>query len=160
MITEKRIAKVKMTKDGQIIIVHVEKHGEFNEKEIIFKSFDAPHEDFTNALSALTAHARAILQLPKDWKEGEMRVTGVSWSMSDDGIQGAVITGQASLDTADAPFNFNTPHLPFEQYSDSGNSPTMSVLAIEALEKLQAQAEEFMAGKRQQQDLFAPEAAA
>ena len=159
MITEKRIAKVKV-KDGQIIIIHVEKHGEFNEKEITFKSFDRPHEDFDKAMDALATHARTILELPKDWKKDDMRITGVSWSQSDAGVQGAVLTGQVSLGTSDAPFNFNTPHLPFEQYSETGNSPVMPTDVIEALEKLQIQAEAFLEGKRAQADLFVKEAAA
>ena len=72
---------------------------------------------------------------------------------------GAVMTGQVALDTSDAQFNFNTPHLPFDQYSETGNSPIMPEPAQRALEKMQAEAEAFVSGKRAQGDLFRTEAA-
>lgn len=154
------ITKVKL-RDGQITIVMSDKEGENNERETTIKSYDAPHDDFTKAFDALQAQARAILQLPSDWREGQLRVSGVSFSMSEDtGVMGAVMTGQVALDTSDAPFNFNTPHLPFDQYSATGNAPTMPEAAQRALEALQQEAEAFVNGKRSQGDLFrAPEAA-
>lgn len=73
---------------------------------------------------------------------------------------GAVMTGQVALDTSDAPFNFNTPHLAFEQYSPTGNSPLMPDAAQAALKAIQGEAEAFVTGKRAQGDLFrSPEAA-
>lgn len=154
------ISKVKF-RDGQVTIVMSEKESAQNERETTVKSYDAPHDDFVKAMEALQAHARHILQLPKDWREGQLRVSGVSFSMSEDtGVMGAVMTGQVALDTSDAPFNFNTPHLPFEQYSATGNSPLMPDEAQTALERVQREAELFVSGKRSQGDLFlAPEAA-
>jgi hypothetical protein len=149
------ISKIKV-RDGQITIVTTETDGGQNERETTIKSYDAPHEDFYKALDALQNHARDILQLPRDWREGQLRISGVSFSMSEDtGVMGAVMTGQVALDTSDAPFNFNTPHLPFDQYSPTGNAPTMPESAQRALKKVQAEAEAFINGKRAQGDLFA-----
>lgn len=153
------ISKIKF-RDGQITIVISEKEGEQNERETTIKSYDAPHDDFHRAMEALQVHAREILQLPKDWREGQLRVSGVTFSMSEDtGVMGAVMTGQVALDTSDAPFNFNTPHLPFDQYSATGNSPIMPEGAQRALEKLQTEAELFCGGKKAQGDLFVAAAA-
>lgn len=154
------ISKIKL-REGQVVIVISEKESDQNERETTIKSYDSPHEDFHSALEALQVHARDILQLPRDWREGQLRVTGVSFSMSEDtGVMGAVMTGQVALDTSEAPFNFNTPHLPFDQYSETGNSPIMPDAAQKALEKMQGEAEAFVNGKRAQGDLFrAPEAA-
>jgi hypothetical protein len=153
------ISKVKY-RDGQVIIVMAEKEGDNNERETTVKSYDAPHQDFLDALDALQSHVREILQLPKGWRDGQLRVSGVSFSMSEDtGVMGAVMTGQVALDTSDAPFNFNTPHLPFEQYSPTGNSPLMPDEAQQALKKLQSEAQSFVDGKRSQGDLFRTEAA-
>ena len=148
------ISKIKV-RDGQVTIVISETENEQNERETTIKSYDAPHEDFNTALEALQVHARDILQLPRDWREGQLRISGVSFSMSEDtGVMGAVMTGQVALDTSDAPFNFNTPHLPFEQYSETGNAPLMPEEAQIALEKMQQEAEAFVEGKRAQGDLF------
>jgi hypothetical protein len=148
------ISKVKM-RDGQVTIVISAKQDDQNERETTVKSYDAPHQDFLDAFAALEAHARGILQFPKSYREGQMRVSGVSFSMSEDtGVMGAVMTGSVALDTSDAPFNFNTPHLPFEQYSPTGNSPLMPGEAQTALERLQEEAEKFVDGKRSQGDLF------
>lgn len=92
-----------------------------------------------------------------DMKETKLRCSeppAAEFSRSEDGIEGAVITGFVTLAEADAPFVFNTPHLPFEQYSPTGNAPLMPHEAIEALKRVQLQAEAYLNGKRAQGNLF------
>lgn len=157
--SEERIAKIKM-KEGQIIIVLSEKQDDQNERETTLKSYDAAHQDFLTSIDALCTHARSILDLPHDWKRDEMRITGVSFSMSETtGVEGAVISGQVSLTGADAPFNFNTPHLPFESYSETSNGPVMPEDAQTAISRVADEAMKFIKGKRAQGDMFAEAAA-
>lgn len=147
------IKKAKM-KEGWLTISLEEKRDDF-ERTVTVRSCEPYHEDLRIAFDNLEPVARKILQFPSDWRRGAFRVAGVSWSKSDTtGVEGAVITGHVGLETADAPFNFNTPHLPFEQYSPSGNSPIMPSEGVDALEALKREVQAFLDGKRAQGDLF------
>lgn len=124
------------------------------EKATIYKCTENPHPDFIQAFSRMVAHVREILEIPETVWPGVMTVSGVSFSQSDEGVEGAVITGFVALTTANAPFNFNTPHLPFDQYSETGESPLMPDWAQKDLELLREEAEAYMNGtKRAQQEL-------
>lgn len=156
---DNRIKKIKF-RDGQVIITTCSGNVATTEKETTIKSFDTPHQDFVDAVEALESHARKILGWSADYATGQLRITGVSFSLSEDtNVEGAVITGQVSLETCDAPFIFNTPHLPFDQYSPTGNAPTMPDAAQRALDALKVEAAAFVNGKRSQGDLFAGAAA-
>lgn len=157
--SEQFISKIKF-KEGQIVIVVREGDAASTERETTIKSWEDPHEDLRKAVSDLEVHVRDILELPATWAEGSVKITGVSFSKSEDtGVVGAVMTAQAGIEASDAPFTFNTPHLPFAQYSPTGNSPTMPNRAIEALEKVQEEALAFLNGKRAQMDMFSGQAA-
>jgi hypothetical protein len=148
------ITKVK-AKDGEVIIKFKEDLGNNTEKESIFKCNDEMHPDFQMCFTKLIPVVYQILQLPEEWRAGEMRVTGVSFSHSESTeVDGAVITGLVNLSTSNSPFSFNTPHLPFDQYSEKGNSPTMNFDAVNKLEHLKEEALAYMNGKRAQADLF------
>jgi len=154
------ITKLKY-KDDRVEIHTTQKLGNVGDdaKITVLRCSDAPAASFTKAFAALVGHARTILELqPGQW-EDRITVTGVSFSRSDEDIEGAVITGVVSLDTANSPFSFNTPHLPFEQYSPTGESPLMPEEAQDALNELKREAEAYLGGKRAQGDLFEREAA-
>ena len=144
------IRKVKV-KDGLVEIHATDVRGK-TEKEFILKSTEAPRPELKAAMKACEAAVRRILQFPEGWMADRLTVTGVSFSLSGD-VKGAVITGLLAVDTADAPFCLNTPHLPFDQYSPSGNSPTMHPDDIEALEQLESEAQMFLNGTRAQLEL-------
>ena len=145
-----RIAKLK-TVDGRIHIRWIEGEGSQREKEIILKSAEHPHPDFIRAFTALEAHARAILEWPAEYAKGRLKLSGCTWSFSESTeVEGAVITGQVLLETADAPFSFNTPHLPFDQYSETGGAKLMPAVTIDALEVVRTEAAAFIDGKRAQ----------
>jgi hypothetical protein len=149
-----RIAKIK-TADGRIIIRSIEGEGSKTEKEIVFKSAEDPHPDLTAAFRALEPHARQILEWSADYAQGRVRITGASFSFSEEtDVEGAVISGRVELEGTDAPFVWNTPHLPFDQYSPTGASKLMPTQAIRALDALRTEAELFMRGKRAQGDMF------
>jgi hypothetical protein len=146
------IRKVKF-KPGLVEIQTVASFGK-QEQETVTKSAEDPHPDFNNAFADLAKSVYDILQLPRDWMAGRLKVTAVSFSESDAGVRGAVITGQITLDTADAPFNFNTPHLPFKPYSPTGGGKVMPDSAVERLEKVLEEAASFLTGKRTQLELL------
>lgn len=148
------ITKIK-AKEGEVIIKYKEDLGNNTEKESIFKCSDEMHSDFTMCFTKLIPVVYKILQLPDEWRIGEMRITGVSFSHSEStDVDGAVITGLVNLTTANSPFCFNTPHIPFDQYSENGKSPTMDIDTIDKLERLKEEALAYMKGKRSQADLF------
>lgn len=149
----KRITKIKYKDDVSVEIHFEEKDGK-SEKVSILKCFEKPHPDFDLAFGPLVSVVYDILQLPSDWRTGCVTVTGVSFSFSEDtNVEGAVITGRVKLETSNTPFNFNTPHLPFGQYSATGESPLMTDEGIEALDKLRKEANLYMTGKRAQLEL-------
>lgn len=145
-----QIAKVKV-KDGLVEIHATEIRGK-TEKEFILKSTEAPRSELKAAMKACEGVVRRILQFPHGWMADRLTVTGVSFSLSGE-VKGAVVTGLMALDTADAPLCINTPHLPFDQYSPSGNSPTMHPDDIEVLETLEREAQSFLNGTRAQLEL-------
>ena len=149
----KQITKIKM-KDGNIEVRYLEVEGKV-EKEVIFKCKEAARPEFDSAMSALVRDVYKILELPVDWFPQRMKITGVSFSHSEGtNVEGAVITGQVELTTSVSPFCFNTPHLPFEQYSETGNSPTMPEAAQKNLGDLKTEAMLYVEGSRAQLDLL------
>lgn len=144
------IRKVKV-KDGLVEIHAAEVRGK-TEKEFILKSTEAPRPELKAAMKACEAAVRRILQFPEGWMADRLTVTGVSFSLSGD-VKGAVITGLLTLDTADAPFCLNTPHIQFEQYSPGGRSTLMHPDDVIVLENLEEEAQLFLNGIRAQLEL-------
>ena len=148
----KIITKVKV-KEEVVEIRYSEHHGKID-KEVIFKCPEKPHPDLDLAMSALVRDVYDILELPVDWAPQRMRITGVSFSMSEEtGVEGVVITGLVELKTSNAPFCFNTPHIPFDQYSEGGTSPVMPENTVRNLEEMKKEALAYVEGKRAQMEL-------
>jgi hypothetical protein len=148
----RRITKVKV-KNGAVEIHLLELDGK-TEKESTLKSAETPSADLDVAMAELVPVVYDILALPRSWRTGAMRITGVSFSFSEETeVEGAVITGRVDLETSQAPFNFNTPHLPFDQYSAGGQAPIMPASAIDKLEKVRTEAKLYIDGKRAQMEL-------
>lgn len=145
------IKKVKL-KNGEVEIHTVETAGK-DEKEAVFKSTDRPHPDLETAFESLITCVYEILEWPGEYAVGRIKVAGVSFSESEDGVRGAVMTGYVKLETAAAPFCFNTPHLAFSQYSPNGSNPIMSEDAQRKLKRLEDEARAFITGKRAQLSL-------
>ncbi len=150
-----RLRSVKMD-CGKVEIAAIETHqATSDEKEILLKSDEAPRPNMPDTLAQLAHDVRRLLELPSVWAKDALAVKKVVWSLSEKtGVRGATICCQAKLSCADAPLVFNTPHLPFEQYSDGGNAPLMPDDIIERLETLELAALDFLAGKRAQLSIF------
>ena len=155
----KTITKVKFQKEGGVEIHFDEVVGKTT-KEVKFKCSELQSPDFDVAMSALVRDAYKILELPADYAPQRMKITGVSFSTSEEtGVEGAVITGQVELHTSNSPFCFNTPYLPFEQHTDDGTAPLMPEEAQRNLEVLKDEALKYVEqGKRAQLDLLHAEA--
>lgn len=148
----KRITKVKFK--APTVEIHSEEHLGTSVKESVFKSAEKPHPDFELAFAALVRHVYDIIELPVNSWPAAMTVSGASFSKSEDtGVEGAVISARVDLDDCQSPFCFNTPHLPFEPYTEGSETPTMDADAVEALENLRTEAQAYMDGKRAQLEL-------
>lgn len=132
--------------------IHTEEIVNKTTKETVFKCTEEPHPDFRNIFTRLEKVARDILEVPDDVWTGQMKIEGVSFSYSETtNVKGAVLTGKVSLETSNSPFCFNTPHLPFGQYSPTGEAPLMPGNGVELLEKLEEETKAYMTGKKRAQ---------
>jgi hypothetical protein len=161
-VTAIRIAKAKI-KDGQLI-VELEGHDKDTERHTVVKcAQDKLHAGLMEAFAALSPSVREILEWPgylynETAGHDRIRVTGVSWSHSETtDVEGACIVFQVDLENCTSPFCGTTPHLPFDQYSEDGNAPVMPDGAQDGLNRLKAEVQAFLDGKRAQGDLFAQE---
>lgn len=148
-----RFTKIKS--NGAGVVLHLEEvMDENNSRDVVFKSADAPHTDFTDAMRAVEKLAREILALPETYARHSLHVGGVSISYSKDDTKGVVISGWINLDTANSPFFFNTPHLPYAAASEGSTVPVVSKAGIIALNWLEHEAAAYLGGKRAQLDMF------
>jgi hypothetical protein len=154
MTTETRIKSIKLA-DGKVEICGIDKFGEADEKEWTSRSFDNPHPDLVAALDKLVPEIRKLLGLHVKWADNALSVMKVSWSFSETtDVEGATMTCRADLECADSPLIFNTPHLPYDQYSQSGNSPTMPGDLQKLLDAVKKETDGYLNGKRAQADMF------
>lgn len=152
--TEKRIRSIKLDK-GKVELDGVETWGSGNERTWKLTSYEDPAPELPAKINALEKHVRDLLELPKNWAKDSFRVIKVSWSFSEStGIQGATVTCLVDLEATGSPLVINTPHLPYKRYSPTGNQPTMPNQMREALDEVERQAEDYLAGKRSQGELF------
>lgn len=150
-----RITKVSF-KDGGVHVTTETDEGS-RQKNTQIKDSRTPHPDFTAAMAGLEEYIRDILGIGSvPWKNA-ITVTGVSYSRSEGtGVEGAVVTFQVSLEErCYSPFCGNTPHLPFEQYTEDGNAPLMPDYAVEQVALVRNEALAYVNGKGAQGDLFA-----
>jgi hypothetical protein len=155
----RRITKVrcKPTEGGWSVEIHeVETRGSEGAEhtvEIVHRCKEEPAPELPASLRALAPHVRTILELPDDFAEHRLSPTQVSYSMSKNDVEGAVISGNVSLQHGDGVWGFNTPHLPFEPYGDKPMA-TLSDEAVEAVEAVRNEAQRYLDGERAQPGLF------
>lgn len=126
---------------------------ENNSKDVTLKSADQPHEDFTNAMKGLLPLVRHILAFPDSYAAHSLNIGSVSFSFGKNENKGIVISGWINLDTANAPFFFNTPYMPYERPSEESSVPIVPDFGIKALNALETEAAEYIKGKRAQLSL-------
>lgn len=148
-----RFTKIKSNGNGVTLLLE-EVMDENNSRDVAFKSADTPHKDFTDAFDAVAKLARKILALPETYARNSFHVGGVSISYGKDDAKGVVISGWINLDTANSPFFFNTPHVPYEAPSEGSSVPVVPKDGLVALNWLEHEAAEYLGGKRAQLDMF------
>ena len=81
----------------------------------------------------------------------------MSFSYSEDGVQGAVISALRELKRSVQPLNLNTPHKPYQPYNpEQGADPDMLMPEniIEHLNEVEDEAQRYIDGDRAQGSLF------
>lgn len=130
-----------------------------NEKETKITIKEDLHDDIFDLMKKLSPIARQILMLPSNYPTNrvagellDMRIGGISWSLNEETeIKGVVLTVSAELSTSNAPANFNTPHLPFEPYSEQAGDyepPVFPLEGLPILRMIEQEIELIIGGKR------------
>jgi len=161
---QKRISKINF-KGGSVAMTIVEDielaDGATESRETKFLSTDTPHPDFEEAWKELPPIVEQILFGSVDdspWLTTCIKVTGISISYNKDSeVQGAVLTASVKLDQTDGRLLINTPHLPYAQYQEKGELSVMPENAVELLEAVEEEANEYLKGKRAQEEMFKAE---
>ena len=146
------IKKFKLLKDDGCEIVTIVNQFSTNEKTTTQIIKQELHKDVYEILKKLAPIVRDIYQLdkeyPKDIATGELlnlAVRGVSWSCHEEtGIKGACLTALVQLPTTNSPACLNTPHLPFEPYSEVTGDKEPSTFPSEGKHILRMLEEEIM----------------
>lgn len=148
-----RIRKIKLSEKVRIeyeVLV-----GDKVKEEYSLTSVDKPLLSFAEAMQVLAQSVVEICELP-DKDINHIAVSGVSFSYGGEKqVLGAVITAQKKLKKTDAPLNLNTPHKTEDFYGETGSaSQLLDSLTIDKLYELMDEAEKYIAGERQQGELF------
>ena len=122
---------------------------------------DLPRPEFIDAMKALIQDVVSLCELPDKDAEDRITVRSVTWSYSDEDIQGAVISAQRKLYNSVAPMNINTPHKPYQPYNETCEDPDPDMIlpedTIERLDKLEEECQYYIDGDRAQMKLFEEE---
>lgn len=126
--------------------------------EFKFSSKDKALPGFYEKLQALAVYVCDICEFPLDWAK-DITVLGVSFSYAgEDDVMGAVITATRQLMHSNSPLVVNTPHKPSEFYSKGENdmrdmNELLPRACVGMLEDLQAEAEKYVNGERENQQM-------
>lgn len=149
-----RFSKIKY--DGERVVLEwTTKKLNKEEVEQRLTSLQRPAPKFIEAMEAFRPIVFDLLKLPDSYKEG-FRVTGLSINEEEgDGRAGLVVTCRKSLPDANSPLILNTPHLREIVDGDKDQGPGFFIAGMdEALRYMMEVAEKFVAGERDQGDLF------
>lgn len=153
----RRVRKVKVDKRGKISLdweVQVGHSDNFDEYHMLCS--DKARPEFYKAMEALSRDVLTLLEYPDTWLN-DITVKGVSFSYSQNGVKGAVITAQRTLQHSTAPENCNTPHKPYEMYADEADDPdgtmTLPEDTQDRLDALDEEAQRYIDGDRSQMSL-------
>lgn len=125
--------------------------------EYHLKCADMARPEFYKALAAIRQDVIELLELPPAWLD-DIKVKGATFSYTEKGTKGVVITATRDLKISAAPMNLNTPHVPYD--SQNPDKFVIPYFTEERLNKLEEEAERYIDGDRAQGSLFdAPEAA-
>ena len=138
-------------KDGKVTLEWSEsKLGDKTTIEQRLVSTERPAPGFPKALDAFKRYALDLLELPAMYGAG-LAVSGVSITTQEDGRVGFVATCTKALAGSDAPAVFNTPYL--AEPGDGGGA-ALGSRDLQLLHGLEAAADRFLEGDREQAELF------
>lgn len=148
-----RVKKVSETKTGKFkVALQMEtKSGDWN--DLKYASYDDPHPELKQKMEDLEKSVCKICEFPEKTAK-RIAVTGVSFNYSKNDVMGAVIIAKKELNTSNAPLNINTPNLPAEDYSETGDNPTLPQDTLDTLLELQSECIKYVKGKRKQMSIF------
>jgi len=120
--------------------------------EHVLRSNERPLQSFIDALLGLRQAIVEEAELPEEWVE-EITPIGLSLTHYTDGRMGAVISGKRKLQNSNSPLVINTPHKPDEAPNESAPTPTLSPVAVAAIDEVLQEAVKYIQGERAQQSL-------
>ena len=144
----RKVSKVRM-KDPEVFIAYQEPHGE-DTVTVTVEAEDAPKQSFLDALQGLADHALKLCELPVSWSTN-VEARGLTVKQTGEGV-GAVISCVKTLSSGQV-MSFNSPYT----LAVNDNGPELGGDALQAVERLMAEALAYVDGKRAQGQLFAKE---
>ena len=149
---EIRYNKIKIEDTGKVRLHFDLPQGEgYDRHEVLYK--DAPLPELQKSLDTLAIHVAEICELPKEYAEN-MVIIGITLSHSKTNIMGCTITAKKTLANKRVVL-INSPHLPEEPYSETGDqSAVLSVKCVKGIKLVIKQAESYRTGNRAQADMF------
>lgn len=129
-----------------------------DEKVTTLKSDEAPARPFNTAMQAFGQLVCTLCSLPDIYLQ-DMMIRGINIRHSDRG-RGLIITGAKPVEHTGSPFVVNTPYLLEQQRDEDGNIPEgqeeneFKTALFQAVDRLAAEAESYLAGHRAQGRLF------
>jgi hypothetical protein len=150
---ERRIKKIKLTKEGKIHITYEQANSQGTWDEYSMTCSDRAKPSFYDAIDKLREEVRQICELPGGWDD-KLTIRGISISWALD-VMGATITALMKLLKSSAPLVLNTPHKTEEFYSEQGDPDSLlSGDCVEVLHKVFKECEAYIDGEREQGGLF------
>jgi hypothetical protein len=149
------ITKIKLTGEGKVEIRSPRPQGQ-SEDDMLLTSSDTPLDEFTDALNALAPDVARMVGIPDAFVAEyarTIRVTGATWSWSENQGNGVMIMAQKTLQNVNSPLILNTP---LHFYGDGDDENVVCNLPVETpdrLETLRAAASRFVNGERKQGQL-------
>jgi hypothetical protein len=151
-----RIRKVKFVTGKTLIDYEVlSKYNDTMWDKHSLVSADEPLPEMKIALKSLAPFVCEICELPKEWDANVVvYAASLSYHGEDSIFSGAIISARKIPTNGGSPFGFNTPHRPTTSKNPDAMLPPE---AVNLLNEVCDHAEDFIKGKRQQQDLFPSE---
>nr|DAL55741.1 MAG TPA_asm: hypothetical protein [Caudoviricetes sp.] len=152
----RRVRKIKIDTNAKIIIdwdLALDDGTTWDEYHM--RCSDLPRPEFFQALAEIGRDVLELLEFPSTWL-GDIKVRGVTYTYSDKGNKGVVITAVRDLNKSSRQMNLVTPCFLYD--SDNPDTFTIPYFTLERLNKLEEEAERYIDGDRAQGSLFdAPE---
>jgi len=146
-----RLKKVKLNNMNDVTVQFSNSSGN-KSSDVTLVSQDNPAPSFLNAMQALRKDVIDICELEK---ESQVIVRGVSWNyQGDEDIQRCIITATKKLSIGNAVMVINTPMKYVDRTNKIPETQTLSVEAASRVLKLEEEAKSFVAGVREQVEMF------